>query len=132
MEEGEAAAAGEQKKKTFPFSRSSRAKPFLGVSIAVSRVSLESSLSREGGLRRKTACRWQAPSPHSKREHGIIFFSPALTTNPFSLSLLFHLSTDAAADAAAAAKAEAAQLLRRYVLDALRASGRADAEAYSQ
>jgi len=91
MEEGEAAAAGEQKKKTFPFSRSSRAKPFLGVSIAVSRVSLESSLSREGGMRRKTACRWQAPSPHSKRMHGIIlFFSSA---NDESLLSLFSFTS---------------------------------------
>lgn len=93
MEEGEAAAAGEQKKKTFPFSRSSRTKPFLGVSIAVSRVSLESSLSREGGDEKKNSLPMAGAKPPFKRESmASFFFSPALTTNPFSLSSLSPLN----------------------------------------
>ena len=54
------------------------------------------------------------------------YFFLSLTTTPHQKTPPL-IPTDAAAS-----KAAAAQLLRRYVLDALRASGRADAEAYSQ
>lgn len=57
-----------KKKKKFSVFRSSRAKPFLGVSIAVSRAFREFSLARVRGWEGKNSLPMAGAKPHSKKE----------------------------------------------------------------
>ena len=124
-------AAGEQKKKNvFRFPIVSCEAVSRSLHCRLSRLPGILSRASEGMGRKKQLADGRRQAPFKERESmASFFFLQALTTNLNLLLSLIHFKTDAAA---AAAKAEAAQLLRRYVLDALRASGRADAEAYSQ
>jgi len=79
------------------------------------------ALARDKGY--QLALGQECPKASIRRRHQLFFVA---NDNPLKKPPPL-IPTDAAAS-----KAAAAQLLRRYVLDALRASGRADAEAYSQ